>query len=79
MAKIMSSFASLQTTYATPEAAPIVLAYEVGKAEHALQPGDKVVVLTSLECVHRALGDRVACIDLSRRRQTIYSPDAQGG
>lgn len=77
MARLMASFASLQTTHATPDATPVVLAYEVGKAEHALRPGDKIVVLTSHAAVHSALGDRVTCIDLARHHERIYTRDRQ--
>ena len=77
MAKIMATFTALQTTYASTEAVPIVLAYEVGKAERAMRPGDVVIVLTSIDSVHRALGDRVTCIDISRHRERIYTRDRQ--
>jgi hypothetical protein len=78
VAKILSTFSSLQTVYTDRETAPLVLAYEVGKHELLLRPEDKIVVLTDSEPVHRLFSGSmsVMCIDLaSHHHQRVFSRD----
>lgn len=81
MAKLMSTFSSLQTLYATVETAPLLLMYEVGKVECALGPRDKVVVLTDSAAVHAALAHTSAiCVRGHRGNDEgggapIFTPD----
>lgn len=68
MAKLMSTFASFQTTEAEVNTCSIVLAYEVGKVESTLGRGDKVIIFTSENSLHTAFANRsdIVCVDLGR-------------
>ena len=79
MAKIMATFASMQTIYTDPETAPLVLAYEVGRTEHALRPRDKIIIFTDNRAVHRHFFNvaSVLCIDLAQHHESILTRENQ--
>lgn len=72
MAKLMATFASLQTVYAQDGTSSTHVAYEVGKTQYVMQPRDRMVVLTEDESLATVLSSAATCINLRRRAAQVF-------
>ena len=73
MAKLMSTFASLQTVYAAEGAAHLHLMLEIGKTLHLIQPQDKVVVFSGSALANEVLTSAgVTCVDLRSQYVAVF-------